>query len=591
MPGEKDKETKKKEPREPLDRKGLFQKLKDVIKKGLGLVKDVVVKGVGYVGDTLTATGVRVFAGQKGFNNWLENKNAEVDRAEMREANGKMFGSKVVVKDGKFHLEGTIEQVTQTKEGETYHIKLCNGKELDLGKDEFVSRESFEDSNRRMPNEYKIPLIDEEVWKRIQEAEKAKDSEPAVDKNDTPEKEPAVPLEKQFEVGQKLYSPIMVGEKSCAGFSELTISDIKVKDGKNFYNISYPDGKTQKASEERLVSILNNKDLFTKEDLERKFGNAPMRVYSAEHPKGIPVKDMFVPTKEDLDKTEEPLNEPQETELNDKEPEIDEQNAPTDEKSQEVPENTKDMDEEKEPESTSQVEYNLWGTDDEDKLEQLKRIDQLLDATAQKEPKETYFDEPENVVITTDEDYESITEGQEDYEIVNNNSEASKEVKIPNKTDDLQVGDHILYSYKGKYQEAIVTAINKKSVEIELNDGRGYTVKKADMDKTMFGFDDIKADKVMTQCVKDEKNTKFSSDFRETFKDMEAGKNISSALSENDNLDELDDLDGFDYSDKETEFESLEDQMSDARNESNEQTQSQSTKDEHSQDMPAFEEI
>ena len=115
MPGEKDKEATKKEFRESLDRKGIFQKLKDAIKKGLSIVKDVVVRGVGYVGDTVTAVGVRVFAGQKGFNNWLENKNAEVDRAEMREANGKMVGSKVVVKDGKFHLEGTIEKVTQTK--------------------------------------------------------------------------------------------------------------------------------------------------------------------------------------------------------------------------------------------------------------------------------------------------------------------------------------------------------------------------------------------------------------------------------------------------------------------------------------------
>ena len=581
MPGEKDKDAKRKEPREPLDRKGIFQKLKDVIKKGLGIVKDVVVRGVGYVGDTVTAVGVRVFAGQKGFNNWLENKNAEVDRAEMREANGKMVGSKVVVKDGKFHLEGTIEQVTQTKEGETYHIKLCNGKELDLGKDEFVSRESFEDSNRRMPNEYKIPLIDEEVWKRIQEAEKAKDSEPAVDKNDTPEKEPAAPLEKQFEVGQKLYSPIMVGEKSCAGFSELTISDIKVKDEKNFYNISYPDGKTQEASEERLMSILNNKDLFTKEDLERKFGNSPIRVYSAEHPKGIPVKDMFAPTKEDLDKIEEPLKENQTEEPKAQEAEIDEQDGPVNDNSQELPENDKDMTEEKEPDTTPQVEYDPLDKD---------AIEQILDDTAQEEPKETYFDDPGNVITTTEEDYEPFEEEQEDYNMINNH-ETSKGMNIPNKTDDLQVGDHVLYSYKGKYQEAIVTAINKKSVEIELNDGRGYTVKKADMDKTMFGFDDIKADKVMTQCVKDEKNTKFSSDFRETFKDMEAGKNISSELSKNDNLDELDDLDGFDYSDKETEFESLEDQMSDARNESNEQTQSQSTKDEHSQDMPAFEEI
>lgn len=583
MPGEKDKEATKKEFRESLDRKGIFQKLKDAIKKGLGIVKDVVVRGVGYVGDTVTAVGVRVFAGQKGFNNWLENKNAEVDRAEMREANGKMVGSKVVVKDGKFHLEGTIEKVTQTKEGESYHIKLCNGKELDLSKDEFVSRESFEDTNRKVPNEYKIPLIDEDAWKKIQEAEKAKDGEPAADKNDTPGKEPAAPSERQFEVGQKLYSPIMVGEKSCAGFSELTISDIKVKDGKNFYNISYPDGKTQKASEERLVSILNNKDLFTKEDLERKFGNAPMRVYSAEHPNGIPVKDMFVPTKEDLDKIDELLNETQSEEPKAQEDEVDKQDGPVNDESQELPEDDKDMTEEKEPDTTPQVEYDPLDKDE---------IERLLDETAQKEPpEETYFDGPENVVITTEEDYESITEEQESYDIVNNDSEASKEVKIPNKTDDLQVGDHILYSYKGKYQEAIVTAINKKSVEIELNDGRGYTVKKADMAKAIFGFDDIKADKVMTQCVKDEKNTKFSSDFRETFKDMEAGEYISSMLSENDGLDELDDLDGVDYNNKETEFESLEDQMSDARNESSEQTQSRPAKNEHSQDMPAFEEI
>ena len=586
MPGEKDKEAKKKEPREPLDRKGLFQKLKDVIKKGLGIVKDVVVKGVGYVGDTLTATGVRVFAGQKGFNNWLENKNAEVDRAEMREANSKMVGSKVVVKDGKFHLEGTIEQVTQTKEGETYHIKLCNGKELDLGKDEFVSRESFEDANRRVPNEYKIPLIDEEVWKRIQEAEKEKDSEPAVDKNDTPEKEPAAPSEKQFEVGQKLYSAITFGEgksKVYAGFSELTVSDVKVKDGKNFYEISSPDGKIQSVSEKQLVDTLKNDDVFSKEDFERKFGNTSMRVYTVEHPKGIPAKDIFVSTKEDLDKIDELLNETQSEEPKVQEAEIDEQDGPVNDDSQELPENSKDMTEEEKPNTNPPVEYDPLDKDE---------IERLLDETAQKEPsEETYFDGPENVVITTEEDYESITEEQEDYDIANNDSEASKEVKIPNKTDDLQIGDHVLYSYKGKYQEAIVTAINKKSVEIELNDGRGYTVKKADMDKTIFGFDDIKADKVMTQCLKDDKNTKFSSDFREAFKDMEAGKNISSELSENDSLDELDDLDGFDYNDKETEFESLEDQMSDARNESNGQTQSQSAKDEHSQDMPAFEEI
>lgn len=585
MPGEKDKEVKKKEPREPLDRKGIFQKLKDVIKKGLGIVKDVVVRGVGYVGDTVTAVGVRVFAGQKGFNNWLENKNAEVDRAEMREANGKMVGSKVVVKEGKFHLEGTIEKVTQTKEGESYHIKLCNGKELDLSKDEFVSRESFEDANRRMPNEYKIPLIDEDAWKKHQETEKAKNGEPTVEKNDTPEKAPPAPSEAQFEAGQKLYSAITFGEgtgKAYAGFSELTISDVKSKDGKTFYEISSPDGKTQSVSEEQLVNTLKNDDVFTKEDFEHKFGRTSMRVYTVEHPKGVPAKDMFAPTKEDLDKIEELLKENQTEEPKVQEAENDEQDKAPNNDTQELPENDKDTTEEKESTDMPQVEDKPFDKDENE---------QFPDDVEQEEmPKETYFDDPENVITTTEEDYEPFENEQEDYNMIYNNK-ISKGMNIPNKTEDLQVGDHILYSYKGKHQEAIVTAINKKSVEIELNDGRGYTVKKADMDKTMFGFDDIKADKVMTQCVKDEKNTKFSSDFRETFKEMEAGKYISSMLSENDGLDELDDLDGVDYNNKETEFESLEDQMSDARNESSGQTQPRPAKNEHSQDMPAFEEI
>ena len=585
MPGEKDKEVKKKEPREPLDRKGIFQKLKDVIKKGLGIVKDVVVRGVGYVGDTVTAVGVRVFAGQKGFNNWLENKNAEVDRAEMREANGKMVGSKVVVKEGKFHLEGTIEKVTQTKEGESYHIKLCNGKELDLSKDEFVSRESFEDANRRMPNEYKIPLIDEDAWKKHQETEKAKNGEPTVEKNDTPEKAPPAPSEAQFEAGQKLYSAITFGEgtgKAYAGFSELTISDVKSKDGKTFYEISSPDGKTQSVSEEQLVNTLKNDDVFTKEDFEHKFGRTSMRVYTVEHPKGVPAKDMFAPTKEDLDKIEEPLKENQTEEPKVQEAENDEQDKAPNNDTQELPENDKDTTEEKESTDMPQVEDKPFDKDENE---------QFPDDVEQEEmPKETYFDDPENVITTTEEDYEPFENEQEDYNMIYNNK-ISKGMNIPNKTEDLQVGDHILYSYKGKHQEAIVTAINKKSVEIELNDGRGYTVKKADMDKTMFGFDDIKADKVMTQCVKDEKNTKFSSDFRETFKDMEAGKYISSMLPENDRLDELDDLDGVDYNNKETEFESLEDQMSDARNESSGQTQPRPAKSEHSQDIPAFEEI
>lgn len=585
MPGEKDKEVKKKEPREPLDRKGIFQKLKDVIKKGLGIVKDVVVRGVGYVGDTVTAVGVRVFAGQKGFNNWLENKNAEVDRAEMREANGKMVGSKVVVKEGKFHLEGTIEKVTQTKEGESYHIKLCNGKELDLSKDEFVSRESFEDANRRMPNEYKIPLIDEDAWKKHQETEKAKNGEPTVEKNDTPEKAPPAPSEAQFEAGQKLYSAITFGEgtgKAYAGFSELTISDVKSKDGKTFYEISSPDGKTQSVSEEQLVNTLKNDDVFTKEDFEHKFGRTSMRVYTVEHPKAVPAKDMFAPTKEDLDKIEEPLKENQTEEPKVQEAENDEQDKAPNNDTQELPENDKDTTEEKESTDMPQVEDKPFDKDENE---------QFPDDVEQEEmPKETYFDDPENVITTTEEDYEPFENEQEDYNMIYNNK-ISKGMNIPNKTEDLQVGDHILYSYKGKHQEAIVTAINKKSVEIELNDGRGYTVKKADMDKTMFGFDDIKADKVMTQCVKDEKNTKFSSDFRETFKDMEAGKYISSMLSENDRLDELDDLDGVDYNNKETEFESLEDQMSDARNESSGQTQPRPAKSEHSQDIPAFEEI
>lgn len=585
MPGEKDKEVKKKEPREPLDRKGIFQKLKDVIKKGLGIVKDVVVRGVGYVGDTVTAVGVRVFAGQKGFNNWLENKNAEVDRAEMREANGKMVGSKVVVKEGKFHLEGTIEKVTQTKEGESYHIKLCNGKELDLSKDEFVSRESFEDANRRMPNEYKIPLIDEDAWKKHQETEKAKNGEPTVEKNDTPEKAPPAPSEAQFEAGQKLYSAITFGEgtgKAYAGFSELTISDVKSKDGKTFYEISSPNGKTQSVSEEQLVNTLKNDDVFTKEDFEHKFGRTSMRVYTVEHPKGVPAKDMFAPTKEDLDKIEEPLKENQTEEPKVQEAENDEQDKAPNNDTQELPENDKDTTEKKESTDMPQVEDKPFDKDENE---------QFPDDVEQEEmPKETYFDDPENVITTTEEDYEPFENEQEDYNMIYNNK-ISKGMNIPNKTEDLQVGDHILYSYKGKHQEAIVTAINKKSVEIELNDGRGYTVKKADMDKTMFGFDDIKADKVMTQCVKDEKNTKFSSDFRETFKDMEAGKYISSMLSENDRLDELDDLDGVDYNNKETEFESLEDQMSDARNESSGQTQPRPAKSEHSQDIPAFEEI
>ncbi len=544
-----------------FERHKILNKLKDLVKKGLGLAKDTAVTA----GTAAIGAGIRIAGGQKAFNNWMERRDAEADREEIKRANQKMIGSKVACPDGGVYIEGTIKKISQSKGETECEIELVSGKTMTVNADNIMTLEEFRLKNNSRPQDLKMTLIDEAAWKKHQETEEAKNSEPVANKNDAPEKEqPTVPSEAQFEAGQKLYSAISYGEgtdKAYAGFLELTISDAKSKEGKTFYEISYPNGKTRNVSEKQLVNTLKNDDVFTKEDFENKFGKTSMLVYTVEHPKGTPAKDMFTL----------PNNDTQELPENDKDTkeEKESNDMPRDEDS------PSDKDENEQFSADTQQEEAPQKSE-EDKIEkedvpQKTEADEIDSSETETQTAETVkmFDFPEDDVVELteeetaaqkaieqeaserfEEEIRQMTEASqvEDPEVyepsyaesgIDRGSESPVKQKEPEAQRDaspqaatfdipknidtgsddrsLRVSDHVLYAFKGKYQEAEITAINKKGIELKLNNGRKCSVKKTDVKNTLFGYEDIKKDKVMNQCVKDENNLKFSDEFRQAY--------------------------------------------------------------------------
>lgn len=189
--------------------------------------------------------------------------------------------------------------------------------------------------------------------------------------------------------------------------------------------------------------------------------------------------------------------------------------------------------------------------------------------------------EPEN--IPADNTEEAIPDDMQDEEIETEDafepivppeadvSEPKKAVTLSLSQNDIKEGDHVLYAYKGKYQEAEVTAINKKTVDIALNDGREFKVKKPEIETTLFGYNEIKDNKIMSQCVNDLNNTKFSDSFRQAYQDWDLTETLFSDNS--DNFFGFDEVDIDDDENTEPEgFTSLDEQIEDAKQAASEPT-------------------
>ena len=524
MPGPKNKDTYSKP--DFLKDGGILKKIKDVIKKGLKFVKEIVKDGIGAVGTAAAGLSVRALGGKEAYKEWVERNNTIADAKDIEKG---AVGNVVACRQGNYYVEGTIKSFTETKEGREYQIDLCDGRTVSLTESDFMTKEYFNKKNKEMPDGYQKILIDADVLKKYKSAK-----EHEIEKFDDVKKSKPVTEKEKYRVAET------IEEARNGDFAALVqdgiAREVKVIDFQEHTALINDNG---------IELTVNTEDLYGNKEIN--YADADISNLS----------DSFFNQNE----WQETNNKPLFNDFKEKPPiESDYNFTPS-------------------CQSEPEIEAGLNYVDEPDIATPLNE---------NTENKYHFFDNDE-VIITEGEPFtlnqEEKTENKDDAHIMTEEKQ-TENINIPEKTIDMQTGDHILYSYKGKFQEATVTAINKKSVEIELNDGREYTIKKADINKTLFGFDDIKSDKVMAQCVKDENNTKFSSEFRDTFKDMEAGKNISSILSED--LDSLDDLETPVFND-DLEPIALSEQMSDARNELD--TQKYAQTEDKAQDIPALEDI
>lgn len=537
MPGPKNKDTYSKP--DFLKDGGILKKIKDVIKKGLKFVKEIVKDGIGAVGTAAAGLSVRVLGGKESYKEWTERNNTIADAKDIEKG---AVGNVVACRQGNYYVEGTIKSFTETKEGREYQIDLCDGRTVSLTESDFMTKEYFNKKNKEMPDGYQKILIDADALKKYKSAKEheiekfddVKKSKPVTEKEKADEE---VHKESKYRVAETIEE---ARNGDFAAFVQDGIArEVKVIDFQEHTALINDNG---------IELTVNTEDLYGNKEIphiDADISNLSDSFFYQNDGRETNDKLLFNNFKKVLE------NSPIESDYN---------FTPS-------------------YQSEPEIEAGLDYVDESDIATPLNE---------NTENKYHFFDNDE-VIITEGEPFtlnqEEKTENKDDEHIMTEEKQ-TKNINIPEKTIDMQTGDHVLYSYKGKFQEATVTAINKKSIEIELNDGREYTIKKAEINKTLFGFDDIKSDKVMAQCVKDENNTKFSSEFRDTFKDMEAGKNILSILSED--LDSLDDLETPVFND-DLEPIALSEQMSDARNELDTQKYTQ-TKDK-AQDVPALEDI
>lgn len=333
--------------KEFFERHKILSKLKDLVKKGLGIAKEAAIT----TGTAVVGAGIRIAGGQKAFNDWAERRNAEADREEIRRANEKTIGSKVACPDGKVFVEGTIKSISQDKNRTEYTIELITGKTVKMDMNGVMTLEEFHLKNRNRPQDLKMTLIDKKSlddYKKSQEEkqqEKPKQEDKEEKNGPEPSPEETKPPEPQFNVGDKYYEQNIrldfTGTKACKiGYDELTISGTKIVNNELFYDVTRPNGRKFSIAEKDLSEQLesNNRYYQSEKDFDEiisqieKGSGDSLRVdviYTQEHPEGIDVTEFIRQCKEkDSQEKSEESKDAQEVDEPEKETEESEKDAP-----------------------------------------------------------------------------------------------------------------------------------------------------------------------------------------------------------------------------------------------------------------------
>lgn len=440
------------------ERPSIFERF-NILKK----IKEALEKGWDALRTATTAVAVRVLGGKDEFSKYVEKHDSLAGAAEALETKNCSVGDKVAVEVGQFHIEGTVLQRSENEQGEFVTVELCDGKVQTFPAEAVETVASFEERNVELPKEYRKTLIDAESYSKyvdvIKQEQELKDKEFNKEEKTFPEEQ-----KKEVdvpEVGKKfvfLETTKVNDLDMVLSGTEMTVVGTS-ENGKSAL-MQGPNGRISEVP----VDKLQDWRAMPKEVFEMTYQDGNFVVKSCENQQGE-MASVYVQKQLEKANTEKETSQEQEKKI--------------------------DNSEREEAESrfeTSEVLQN-----------KVEAVEQDVDSY--------YFDDEAKRI--------------DDYEASVAYDKAHQPVSLAENRDSLSVGMHFAYAFKGKYQEATVTAINKKSIDIQANDGREFQIKNADKDKAVFGYEEIKADKDVTNRVMDQNSTKFSDMFRAAYEKTE----------------------------------------------------------------------
>lgn len=474
------------------ERPSIFERF-NILKK----IKEALEKGWDALRTATTAVAVRVLGGKDEFSKYVEKHDSLAGAAEALETKNCSVGDKVAVEVGQFHIEGTVLQRSENEQGEFVTVELCDGKVQTFPAEAVETVASFEERNVELPKEYRKTLIDAESYSKyvdvIKQEQELKDKEFNKEEKTFPEeqkKEVDVP-----EVGKKfvfLETTKVNDLDMVLSGTEMTVVGTS-ENGKSAL-MQGPNGRISEVP----VDKLQDWRAMPKEVFEMTYQDGNFVVKSCENQQGE-MASVYVQKQLEKANTEKETSQEQEKKI--------------------------DNSEREEAESRFEVSEVLQNKVEDVKQDidsDLREVDGVQEEKSRFETSEVLQNKVEAVEQDVDSYYfDDEAKRIDDYEASVAYDKAHQPVSLAENRDSLSVGMHFAYAFKGKYQEATVTAINKKSIDIQANDGREFQIKNADKDKAVFGYEEIKADKDVTNRVMDQNSTKFSDMFRAAYEKTE----------------------------------------------------------------------
>lgn len=568
-----EKKEKKVKTRAPLGRsekKGFFARIKEVFKKGLDLIK----RGAVGIGGVLSDVGIRVLGGKDAYNDMMTRREEEGYYA----ATQKFVGAKVVCQENGQNFEGTIKSLSEDEQGRVFTVELCNGHTMKIPENNLTTVETFELLNNRRPPEFRQTYIDADTFKRYQKEAQAQETpvineteienvKAFLDQTVTETQQHLDKINELVKEAQESKDPETLSKNQREIQSELdgihqSLNDVVKEIRQNptvaqsrdtevlkqlrdleaiKKNAELEAAKIETLMEEEIQSTseqanegvefedadtVSNEGSIDEENIseeipEKQFAEYRDSMGRGEYIKyddGQTLKDVQIIDFKDndaivnMDGIEKYVPIDTLYGIKDGEPIRMEQSEP-------IVENNSIVDSARENSQSSDISSAST-------KETEKEVEKPFENLSNEEVADMIFtaqSEKSTVEHTSPASEPASDTLAESVEINAAQSQTpTKEFCIPDKGINLQKNDHVLYSFKGKYQEATITAINKKGVEIQTNDGRQVTIKNADKATSLFGYEEIKNNKVMSQCVSDIHNTKVSDDFRKCYEKCSA---------------------------------------------------------------------